>query len=143
MLERPGELVTRDELRRRLWPADTYVDFEHGLNAAVKRLRDALADSAETPQYIETVPRRGYRFVAPVESPAAGRPATDSIARPHQDDVVPTAVGVAAPGRRRGMTILLAAIAVAAMAPWAGASHVRALHPAMPRFARQPQLHAP
>ena len=115
LLERPGELVTRDELRRRLWPADTYVDFEHGLNAAVKRLRDALGDSAETPQYIETVPRRGYRFVAPVENPAAGRPATDSIARQHQDDVVPTAVGVAAPGRRRGMTILLAAIAVAAI----------------------------
>jgi Tol biopolymer transport system component/DNA-binding winged helix-turn-helix (wHTH) protein len=67
LVERPGKLVTRDELRRRLWPADTFVDFEHGLNAAVKRLRDALGDSAETPRYVETVPRRGYRFVAPVE----------------------------------------------------------------------------
>jgi hypothetical protein len=54
LLERPGELVTRDELRRRLWPADTYVDFEHGLNAAVKRLRDALGDPAEAPVFIET-----------------------------------------------------------------------------------------
>ena len=66
LLERPGELVTRDELRQRLWPSDTFVDFEHGLNAVVKRLRDVLGDSAETPRFIETVPRRGYRFVAPV-----------------------------------------------------------------------------
>ena len=64
LAERPGELVTRDELRARLWPADTYVDFEHGLNAVVKRLRDALGDSADAPRYIETVPRRGYRLVA-------------------------------------------------------------------------------
>ena len=64
LLDRPGELVTRDELRQRLWPADTYVDFEHGLNAIVKRLRDALGDAADTPRYIETVPRRGYRLVA-------------------------------------------------------------------------------
>ncbi len=67
LLERPGELVTRDELRHQLWPGDTFVDFEHGLNAAVKRLRDVLGDSADTPRFIETVPRRGYRFVAPVE----------------------------------------------------------------------------
>ena len=73
LLERPGALVTRDELRRRLWPADTFVDFEHGLNAAVKRLRDALGDSAEAPAYVETVPRRGYRLVAPVEEALAIR----------------------------------------------------------------------
>ncbi len=66
LLERPGELVTRDELRRRLWPDDTFVDFEKGLNAAVRRLRDALGDSAESPRIIETVPRRGYRLVASV-----------------------------------------------------------------------------
>ena len=59
LLEHPGELVTRDELRARVWPADTFVDFEHGLNAAVKRLRDVLGDSADRPRYIETVPRRG------------------------------------------------------------------------------------
>jgi TolB-like protein/DNA-binding winged helix-turn-helix (wHTH) protein/tetratricopeptide (TPR) repeat protein len=68
LLERSGELVTRDELRERLWPADTYVNFEHGLNAAVKRLRRALNDSAENPRFVETLPRRGYRFLAPVES---------------------------------------------------------------------------
>jgi len=68
LLERPGELVTRDELRLALWPGDTFVDFEHGLNAAVKRLRDALGDSADTPRFIKTLPRRGYRFIAPVSN---------------------------------------------------------------------------
>jgi TolB-like protein/DNA-binding winged helix-turn-helix (wHTH) protein/Tfp pilus assembly protein PilF len=63
VLEKPGEVVTREELRAKLWPADTFVDFEHGLNAAVKRLRDALGDTAENPRYIETLPRRGYRFI--------------------------------------------------------------------------------
>jgi Tol biopolymer transport system component/DNA-binding winged helix-turn-helix (wHTH) protein len=67
LLQRPGELITREELRQRLWPADTFVDFEHGVNAAVKRLRETLGDSAETPRFVETVPRRGYRFIAPVE----------------------------------------------------------------------------
>ena len=68
LLENPGELVTRDELRQRLWPADTYVNFEHGLNAAVKRLRQALNDSAGNPRFVETLPRRGYRFLAPVQA---------------------------------------------------------------------------
>jgi eukaryotic-like serine/threonine-protein kinase len=68
LLERPGALVTRDELRRRLWADDTFVDFEHGVNAAVKRLRDALGDSAALPRFVETVPRKGYRFVAPVST---------------------------------------------------------------------------
>jgi Tol biopolymer transport system component/DNA-binding winged helix-turn-helix (wHTH) protein len=63
LLERRGELVSRDELRQLLWPADTFVDFDHGLNNAIKRIRDALNDSAETPRYIETLPRLGYRFI--------------------------------------------------------------------------------
>jgi Tol biopolymer transport system component/DNA-binding winged helix-turn-helix (wHTH) protein len=67
LLGHPGELVTRDEMRRRLWPSDTFVDFNHGLNAAVNRLREALSDSAEGPRYIETLPRRGYRFIGQVE----------------------------------------------------------------------------
>jgi DNA-binding winged helix-turn-helix (wHTH) protein/dipeptidyl aminopeptidase/acylaminoacyl peptidase len=66
LLERPGRIVAREQLRQRLWSTDTFVDFEHGLNAAVNRLREALEDSAEEPRFIETVPRRGYRFVAPV-----------------------------------------------------------------------------
>ena len=67
LLARPGELVTREEIRSRLWPQDTFIDFDHGLNAAVRRLRDALNDDAETPRFVETLPRRGYRFIAPVE----------------------------------------------------------------------------
>ena len=67
LLERPGELVTREELRKKLWPEDTFVDFEHSLNSAVMRLRDALGDRAERPKFIETLPRMGYRFIEQVE----------------------------------------------------------------------------
>ena len=70
LLEHAGEMVTREELRRVLWPSDTFVDFDHSLNTAVMKLRDALGDSADTPLYIETVPKRGYRFIAPVTQPA-------------------------------------------------------------------------
>ena len=66
LLERPGEVVTREELRKGLWSSETFVDFEHSLNSAVKKLREALGDSAESPRYIETLPRVGYRFIAPV-----------------------------------------------------------------------------
>src|SRR6266481_5671138 len=66
LLERPGEVVTREELRSKLWPEDTFVDFDHSLNAAIKRLRDALGESADAPVFIETLARRGYRFIAPV-----------------------------------------------------------------------------
>ncbi len=69
LLEFPGKVVTREELQRRLWSTDTFVDFEHSLNAAVKRLREALGDSADTPRFIETLPRHGYRFIAPVQTP--------------------------------------------------------------------------
>src|SRR5579871_4059369 len=72
LLERPGEVVTRDDLQKSLWATDTFVDFDSGLNKAVNRLRDALADSAENPRFIETVPKRGYRFVAPVEKAGNG-----------------------------------------------------------------------
>ena len=69
LLERPAEILTREELRSRLWPDGTFVDFEHGLNAAVKRLRAALGDNAERPRFIETLYRRGYRFIGPIERP--------------------------------------------------------------------------
>jgi DNA-binding winged helix-turn-helix (wHTH) protein len=67
LLEQPGELLTRKELQSRLWPADTFVDFEHGVNAAIQTLRRALCDSHKNPRYIETLPRRGYRFIGAVE----------------------------------------------------------------------------
>ncbi len=78
LLERAGDVVTREELRSELWPADTFVDFEHNLNSAVKRLRTALGDAADAPRFIETLPRRGYRFLAPVEIVPDAGPAESS-----------------------------------------------------------------
>ncbi len=79
LLERPGELVTRDEIKERLWPADTFVDFEHSVNAAIRRLRDALNDHADTPRFIETLPRRGYRFIADVSESGEGQKAAHAV----------------------------------------------------------------
>jgi DNA-binding winged helix-turn-helix (wHTH) protein/Tol biopolymer transport system component len=85
LLERPGEVLTREELTKRLWSDETYVDFERGLNKAITRLRDALGDSAENPRYVETLPRRGYRFIAAVTNGAHGASAgagdTDGVGR--------------------------------------------------------------
>jgi DNA-binding winged helix-turn-helix (wHTH) protein/Tfp pilus assembly protein PilF len=81
LLERPGQLVTREELQKELWPSETFVDFEQGINAAVKRLRVALEDSAENPRFIETLPRRGYRFIARVAAHPP-RPQTEGPAEP-------------------------------------------------------------
>ena len=67
LLEKPGEMVLREEIRKKLWPNDTVVEFDHSINAAIKRLRQALGDSADNPQYIETLARRGYRWLAPVQ----------------------------------------------------------------------------
>src|SRR5271170_4158914 len=68
LLDQSGEIVTREQLRKSLWPGDTFVDFEHSLNSAIKKLREALGDSAGRPKYVETLPRRGYRFLAAVET---------------------------------------------------------------------------
>src|ERR1700722_19541629 len=68
LLDHPGELVTREVLHQKLWAADTFVNFEQGLNASVKRLRQALNDSADNPRFVETLPRRGYRFIAPTQT---------------------------------------------------------------------------
>src|SRR6476646_446996 len=75
LLDRPGELITREELQKELWPCDTFVNFEQSLNAAVKRLRQALGDSPANPRFVETLARRGYRFIAPVSGLAASEPA--------------------------------------------------------------------
>jgi TolB-like protein/DNA-binding winged helix-turn-helix (wHTH) protein/Tfp pilus assembly protein PilF len=125
LLERPGETVTREELRNRLWTADTFVDFDHGLNKAVNRIRDALGDSATSPRFVETVARRGYRFIAdvaaaesePVAPPESG---TGNITPVEGESVAP--VGAApSPGRLRrsyrwtisGIALVVAAIVVA------------------------------
>src|SRR5262245_26611236 len=82
MLEHPGRVVTRDELQQRLWPDGTFVDFEHSLNAAVKRLRAALGDDADHPRFVETVPRRGYRFIGRSDAEAAVRQAVEGLQPP-------------------------------------------------------------
>lgn len=102
LLERPGELVSRDDLIRRLWGDGTHVDYDRGLNAAVTRLRQALADAADRPRYVETVARRGYRFIAPVEG--LMEPAAVSPAPPHRG-----------PAKRHLVWILTACAAIAAV----------------------------
>lgn len=92
LLARPRTIVTRDELHRRLWPSDTFVDFDHGLNTAINQLRNALGDSAANPRFIQTLPRRGYRFIAPVE--IAGH----AHAVPESGAGVPGSLGDSLPG---------------------------------------------
>ena len=87
LLERPGEVVTREELSKRLWPEDTFVDFERGLNKAINKLRAALRDDAEKPCFIETLPQHGYRFIAPVESVAPLRDRSRSQQHPQIDSI--------------------------------------------------------
>lgn len=90
LLEKPGEIVTREELRVRLWQGDTFVDFDHGLNNGVMRLREVLGDSSENPRFVETVPRRGYRFIAPVEEafPTSPSSVVETPRPPHVDQPV-------------------------------------------------------
>src|ERR1700678_2158935 len=75
LLEHPGQVVTREDLRQRLWPADVYVDFDRGLNKAMVKLREALGDSSESPIYVETLPRGGYRFIGAIQTVAEPAPA--------------------------------------------------------------------
>ena len=109
LMEKAGGVVTRDELRRELWPADTFVDFDHGLNSAVARLREALGDSAEKPRFIETVAKRGYRFIAPLESKPETQPDLASVL-PQNSRVPPRPFWIAA-------TVCLALISSASI--WA------------------------
>ncbi|MBI3279860.1 MAG: PD40 domain-containing protein, partial [Acidobacteria bacterium] len=110
LIGRPGETITREELRQTLWPDDTFVDFDHSLNSAVAKLRDTLGDSAASPRYIETVPRKGYRFVAPVE-----------LLRPSPGQAAPEAPAAEPPRRRR--TVLW--LAIIALTIGAGTAVVR------------------
>ena len=127
LLSKPGELVTREELRSRLWPADTFVDFNHGLNAAVNKLRDTLSDSADAPRYIETLPRRGYRFMADVQwtqpAPALSPQTSPKASPPPIVEAAPALLPTSPPARSprslpRYLTaaaILIAAVAGAAV----------------------------
>ena len=79
LLDNPGKIVPRDELREKIWPSNTFVDFDHGINKAIKRLRETLGDTAETPRFIETIPRRGYRFVGAIQTAQVSSQANGSI----------------------------------------------------------------
>jgi DNA-binding winged helix-turn-helix (wHTH) protein len=121
LLSRPGEVVTREEIRGKLWPDDTFVDYDHGLNNAVNRLREALGDTAETPRFIETLPRRGYRFIGAVN--AAVAPRQNEIAAPVETviegskPVVPESKNPPVATRRRNflLALSLAVLIVAAI----------------------------
>ena len=98
LVRNPGTLVTRDDLRHELWPDDTFVDFEHSLNAAVKRLREVLGDSATAPTFIETLPKRGYRFIAPVISLGESNDSEESpgrapLTKPRRGSLRPSWIG--------------------------------------------------
>jgi TolB-like protein/DNA-binding winged helix-turn-helix (wHTH) protein/tetratricopeptide (TPR) repeat protein len=111
LLARPGELVTREELQKKLWPADTFIDFDRSLNAAIKRLRAALGDAAEAPRFIETLPRKGYRFLAPVDAPESvpaesPRPVPPPARRSRFRAKLPQLALVAVPVIALGVTLL-------------------------------------
>src|SRR3974390_2512815 len=142
LLERPAEVVTREELQKRLWPGDTFVDFEHGVNSAVARLREALGDSADSPRYIETLPRRGYRFIASVDgkpiAPANGKAADGNGAGTtvresgsETEAPLPQQSGGADPSPRRSLRRFWPAWAALVLA-LAGASSYLYLHPTHP-----------
>ena len=143
LLERHGQIVTREELKRKLWPADTFVDFDDGLNTAVKKIRDALGDPAEKPRYIETIPRRGYRFVgrladvAPALLPSPVEGSKGSV-EPDKTDVAASSYAVEAhqktffSGHRR--VLLAAVVALAAI------SVALALYRGNAKGAKQPPI---
>jgi TolB-like protein/DNA-binding winged helix-turn-helix (wHTH) protein len=121
LLEHAGEVVTREELRNRLWPADTFVDFDHSLNTAVRKLREALGDSAEAPRYVETLARRGYRFAVPVKDPEApAPPALSADAEVPAPATHAAARGLSSPPRVVAIAGVLGAAALVA-AYWMGA----------------------
>jgi DNA-binding winged helix-turn-helix (wHTH) protein/tetratricopeptide (TPR) repeat protein len=117
LLEHPGELVTREQLHQRLWPSDTFVDFDVGLNSAIKRLRDALGDSAEKPRYIETLPRRGYRFIARIEN---GDLPASPVVEVHLGPILPLQLAPKLWNKRRFVVTagVAALLIVAALASW-------------------------
>ena len=112
LLEHPGQVVSREELRKRLWPDDTFVDFDHSLSTAINKIREALGDSAESPRFVETVPRRGYRLIAAPPPPAPPLRYTPSgIVR----EVLPNVVAAAIESHRGKTRWRLAAALIAGL----------------------------
>lgn len=135
LLDYPGQLVTREQIKERLWPAETFVDFDHSVNTAIRRLRDALSDSADQPRYVETLPRRGYRFIAevqpaemaepakviPISTPAAEAPTPASVVPAERTEPSPRPASPGAVGmfrRWRLVAVITAMAAIAAILAW-------------------------
>jgi DNA-binding winged helix-turn-helix (wHTH) protein len=148
LVDCPGDVVTRDDLRQALWPADTFVDFDGGLNTAVNKLRTALGDSAAQPRFIETVGRRGYRFLARVEADPRGaagrdmRPGGEPAPSRVEGPASAPATIVAGPARRARLIAIVggaAALAASVLAwqPW----HSRSLADVPPSSDRSPSSH--
>jgi len=138
LLSRPNEIVTREELRQALWPDDVFVDFDRGISSAIKRLRDALGDSADKPIFVETIERRGYRWIAPVsqmesaiapDSSSAGGAPTEAASSEYDPRVLPSAQNLTIRKRRLLATGMLAALAVTALAFLAVRQNARAFRP--------------
>jgi len=126
LLERPGETFTRDELRNRLWSSDVFVDFDHGLNKSIQKLRDALGDSAASPRYIETIPRVGYRFIAPVSNghpPPPSKVAIEPSPQLPDREVEGPAAVVAGGHKARWWIATAAVVACAAMGVYISSRH--------------------
>ena len=127
LLESHGRVVTREEIQQRLWPGDAIVEFDHSINAAVRRLRDVLQDSAGKPRYIETVTRRGYRFIGQVDSAEEPeRLATSATVVPTNGPVDGTAASVPTlsfPHRIKPLALILFATATILLAVWIGAKY--------------------
>ena len=114
LLECPGEVVTRETLQKKLWPTDTFVDFERGLNRTINKLREALVDEADNPRFIETLPRRGYRFLAPVDGRSQLAIVTPD--RPYQEDDPVAAIAVS--GRQVLPWVAAGVLAVIGVIGW-------------------------
>ncbi len=128
LLERPGEVVTREEIRHKLWPVDTFVDFDHSLGTAINKLRAVLDDSADQPRFVETLPRRGYRFIADVTRPEAESPA--AIPAPAESPLLPEAsVNKVSMNPAHHWTVITAGLAAALLLVWPAYKY------ALPRFA--------
>jgi TolB-like protein/DNA-binding winged helix-turn-helix (wHTH) protein len=145
LLERPGEIVTREQLRSQVWPADTYVSFDEGLNTAIRKLRIAFGDSAENPRFIETIPRRGYRFIAPViatgedNGQAHVKPAPTlpvSVQLQEEPAAAIAAKPTVVPKRRTGLVIAIASVSVFALV-----AAVAITYTVRRRFGRPPASH--
>jgi eukaryotic-like serine/threonine-protein kinase len=137
LLERPGGMVGREELRQRLWPHDTFVDFDHGLNAAVRRLREALGDSAEAPRFVETVPRKGYRLVAPTD--IASTPPTSAESSAHSaSEALPAGASIRRSWHPVSWATAAVALSLVLAGAWMAATRIRSDN--VPRPGSRPPL---